>query len=142
MKLQQEFKNFKKHEKHQNFSFSILFLKNDLKWLWMTNKLLNELHVSALKSTHVLELLISLPDNNTNPVSVFSLQSDSLPWQIFSNSIKASSATWIAVFMNEVDLYTKWVISMFDNNCKTQVYNKGIFSDPIINITGGEIVTV
>lgn len=31
---------------------------------------------------------------------------------------------------------------MFDNNCKTQVYNKGIFSDPIINITGGEIVTV
>lgn len=45
----------------------------------MTNKLLNELHVSALKSTHVLKLLISLPDNNTNPVSVFSLQSDSLP---------------------------------------------------------------
>lgn len=28
MKLQQKFKNFKKHEKHQNFSFSILFLKN------------------------------------------------------------------------------------------------------------------
>lgn len=107
MKLQQKFKNFKKHENHQNFSFSILFLKNDLKWLWMTNILLNELHVSALKSTHVLELLISLPDNNTNPVSVFSLQSDSLPWQIFSNSIKASSATWIAVLMNEVDLYTR-----------------------------------
>lgn len=99
---------FKKHEKHQNLSFSILFLKNDLKkWLWMTNIQLNELHVSALKSTHVLELLISLPDNNTNPVSVFSLQSDSLPWQIFSNSIKASSATWIAVLMNEVDLYTR-----------------------------------
>lgn len=70
MKLQQKFKNFKKHEKHQNFSFSILFLKNDLKWLLMTNILLNELHVSALKSTHVLKLLISLPDNNTNPVSV------------------------------------------------------------------------
>lgn len=68
---------------------------------------MNDLHVSALKSTHVLELLISLPDNNTNPVSVFSLQSDSLPWQIFSNSIKASSATWIAVLMNEVDLYTR-----------------------------------
>lgn len=48
MKLQQKFKNFKTHEKHQNFSFSILFLKNDLKWLLMTNILLNELHVSAL----------------------------------------------------------------------------------------------
>lgn len=90
-----------------------------------------------------IELIITLPDNNTNPISVFSLQSDSLPWQIFSNSIKASSATWIAVLMNEVDLYTKWVISMFDNNCKTQVYNKvSSLSDPIINITGGEIVTV
>lgn len=66
-------------------------------------------YMQVLLKAHMywIELIITLPDNNTNPISVFNLQSDSLPWQIFSNSIKASSATWIAVLMNEVDLYTR-----------------------------------
>lgn len=129
----------KKHEKLFQF-LKKKKEKKDFRWLWMINKIYWMNYMSLKHTcTRVTNLLITLPDNNTNPISVFSLQSDSLPWQIFSNSIKSFLCD-----LNSSSAYEwSWLIHMSESYlCLTTIVKLrciGIFSGPLINITGGKL---